>query len=56
MRRNIAPRIDLDGFKVINVQTDSVYLSEDELVLIEDLDLSKEPKLDGIRDLFLVGC
>jgi integrase len=56
MRRNIAPRIDLDGFKVINIQTDSVYLSEDELALIEDLDLSKEPKLDGIRDLFLVGC
>jgi integrase len=37
-------------------ETDSVYLNEDELKLIKQLDLSENPKLDRTRDLFLIGC
>lgn len=43
-------------FKVITESTDSIYLNEDELTAIENLDLSKTPRLDKVRDLFLVGC
>lgn len=37
-------------------ETDSVYLTEEELKLIEKLDLSNDLKLDRTRDLFLIGC
>lgn len=37
-------------------ETDSVYLTEEELRLIEKLDLSNDLKLDRTRDLFLIGC
>jgi integrase len=37
-------------------QTDSIYLSEKELQEIEAVDLSHTPKLERVRDLFLVGC
>ncbi|MET6998706.1 site-specific integrase [Chitinophaga defluvii] len=37
-------------------ETDSIYLNEQELKLIEELDLSKNVKLDRTRDLFLIGC
>ena len=37
-------------------ETDAVYLSETELKKIYALDLSNKPKLDRVRDLFLIGC
>jgi len=37
-------------------QTDSIYLNAAELNLIEQLDLSKNLRLDRTRDLFLIGC
>ncbi len=43
-------------FKVIKEDTDSIYLNEDELQSMYDLDLSKSPKLERVRDLFLVGA
>lgn len=36
--------------------TDKVYLTEEELKLLFDLDLSQNKRLDKVRDLFLVGC
>lgn len=35
---------------------ESIYLNENELKKIYDLDLSIRPGLDKVRDLFLIGC
>lgn len=43
-------------FKVVQEDSDSIYLNETELQTLYDLDLSKTPRLDKVRDLFLVGC
>lgn len=43
-------------FRVISEQTDSVYLNEKELGDIYKLDLSKNKRLERVRDLFLIGC
>lgn len=43
-------------FKIIREEVDNVYLSLDELNKIYELDLSKHPKLDNARDLFLIGA
>jgi integrase len=43
-------------FKVIQVQTDTIYLTENELSELYKMDLSKKPHMERIRDLFLVGC
>lgn len=43
-------------FSTTSEQTDSIYLSETELKEIEDLNLSNNPRLNNVRDLFLVGC
>ena len=37
-------------------QTESVALSEEELGRIHDYDFSGDPRLERVRDLFLVGC
>jgi len=37
-------------------ETESIYLSETELMYMYRLNLSKKPKLDRVRDLFLIGC
>jgi integrase len=43
-------------FKVTREKTENIYLNESELMEIYKLDLSKNKKLDRVRDLFLVGC
>jgi integrase len=43
-------------FFVIKEQTESIYLSEKEIQLIYNLDLSSHPKLEKTRDLFVIGC
>lgn len=43
-------------FKVMKEESDRIYLSEDELAAIFQLDLSNNPRLDRVRDLFLVGA
>ena len=37
-------------------ETNAVYLNLDELQRISDHDFSKCPKLDRVRDIFLIGC
>ena len=44
------------SFKKPKEKTDAVYLNETELMQIYNLDLSNKPKLDRVRDLFLIGC
>ena len=43
-------------FVVLREDAQNVYLTEDELRKIEGLDLSISPRLDRVRDMFLVGC
>lgn len=43
-------------FKVIRENTDAIYLDSQELDEIFKLDLSDNPRLEKVRDLFLVGC
>ncbi|MCY7352029.1 MAG: site-specific integrase [Cytophagaceae bacterium] len=50
--KNFNPR----RFKVISEDTDAIHLNETELENLRALDLSQNPRLDRVRDLFLVGC
>ena len=43
-------------FKVLQEDSDAVYLNEKEVEALGELDLSKHPKLAKVRDLFVVGC
>ncbi|MCA6440229.1 MAG: site-specific integrase [Chitinophagaceae bacterium] len=43
-------------FKVIEENTDAVYLTIEELKKILALDLTGNTRLDKVRDLFLIGC
>lgn len=43
-------------FSTTSEQTDSIYLTEQELKEIESLDLTGNSRLENVRDLFLIGC
>lgn len=43
-------------FKTIREEADTVYLSIKELQQFEKLKLTATPRLDKVRDLFLIGC
>lgn len=43
-------------FKTMEENTDAVYLTIEEINKIYSLDLSDNPRLDRVRDLFLIGC
>jgi len=43
-------------FLTISEDSDTIYLADWELQQITDLDLTDNPRLDVIRDLFLIGC
>lgn len=44
------------AFHKIEEQVDSTYLSDEELTTLYRLDLRTVPRLDKVRDLFLIGC
>lgn len=56
MSRGTIPTIDLKCFKVIEEETDAIYLTEKELDKIYKLKLSDDEELEQIRDIFIVGC
>lgn len=43
-------------FRTVEEPSESIYLSEKELKRIIELDLTDNPRLDKIRDLFIIGC
>jgi integrase len=43
-------------FTVPREKVTTIYLTKDELTAMYKLDLSKEPRLEQVRDLFLFGC
>lgn len=50
------PLIDLKHFKVVEEESDTIYLSEKELSVIYNLDLSDDKQLEEVRDVFITGC
>lgn len=44
------------GFQTLRTTTTEVFLTEEEIQKLYDLDLSKKPRLERIRDVFLIGC
>ncbi|MDL2224000.1 site-specific integrase [Bacteroidales bacterium OttesenSCG-928-M06] len=56
MAKGTIPTIDLKCFKVVEEETDAIYLSENELKKVYELNLSDDKELEEIRDIFIVGC
>ena len=56
MRREIISTINLDDFKIMDEETDAVYLTKDEINRIFNADLSDFPHLFKYRDLLVFGC
>ena len=54
--RGVNKHLMYNGFKVIKKETDAIYLTEEEIDKIYELNLSKNKRLDRIRDLFIVEC
>lgn len=54
--KKIIPEVNLKPFKRIEEQVDHIYLTEEELKRIYELDLSHNELQDKVRDLFIVGC
>jgi len=55
-RRGYHTKTDFRGFNIKNVKTTKVALSFEELEQLYKLDLSGTPKLERVRDLFLIGA
>lgn len=45
-----------DTFAVLRVETDAVHLNEREIIHFYNYDLSANPRLERVRDLFVFGC
>ena len=48
--------IDRKKFKILKVQIDNIYLNEEELTSLFELDLSDNKPWELARDVFLIGC
>lgn len=53
--RGLMPNFVSRKFKSISEQTDAIYLDVKELNTLFNLDLSNNPRLERVRDLFIVG-
>jgi len=45
-----------EGFNKVSEETYNIYLTENELLKIYQTDLSKDKRLEAVRDIFLIGC
>lgn len=54
--RDLMPNFNPKKFKSLSEVSDAIYLKECELNTLFALDLSQDPRLEKVRDLFLVGC
>ncbi|MFO7828457.1 MAG: site-specific integrase, partial [Bacteroidales bacterium] len=54
MKQGVIRNIDLSDFKVTTEEVDNVYLTEDELKKVYEVEL--DPLFCKIRDIFIVGC
>ena len=58
MERNLTNNIAHKGrrFTAPREKVSNIFLTHDELTAMYKMDLSKEPRLEHVRDLFLFGC
>ncbi|MBN8852781.1 MAG: integrase [Sphingobacteriales bacterium 50-39] len=56
VRRKIIAPIDLTDFKILDEETDAIYLTSTEIDAICKVDLSADPHLDRFRNMFVLGC
>lgn len=56
MRKKIISEIDLEDFKILDEESDAIYLTNDEIAKINTADLSASPFLEKYRDLLVFGC
>jgi site-specific recombinase XerD len=56
MRRRVIAPINLEDFKIIEEETDAIYLTWEEIKNIYLLELTNYPQLVKYRDLFVLGC
>lgn len=56
MARKIIPFVDLSLYKVPEEDVDGIYLNWKEIASLYKLVLSNEPKMEAVRDLFVLGC
>ena len=56
MRRGIIPPINLEEYRILDEETDAVYLTTDEIMRIYQTDLSNYPVLCKFRNLLIFGC
>jgi len=54
--RGVNKHLMYKGFKVLQKETDAIYLTEDEIEKIYKLDLTENKRLEKVRDLFIVEC
>lgn len=56
IRKKIILPINLEDFKILDEETDAIYLTYQEITQIYKTDLSQHPHLAKYRDLLVVGC
>jgi integrase len=56
MRRKIIQPIDLTDYKILDEETDAIYLTVPEIRALYNVDLSEHPEWCRFRDLFVLGC
>jgi len=56
MRKKIISEIDLEDFKILDEESDAIYLNKEEIKQINAADLSNSPFLEKYRDLLVFGC
>ncbi len=56
MRKQIISTINLEDFKILDEETDAIYLTSQEISRIYQTDLSDHIYLVKYRDLFVLGC
>jgi len=56
VRRKIIAAIDLTDFKILDEETDAIYLTVQEIRALYTVDLSAHPEWGRFRDMFVLGC
>ncbi|WP_165370383.1 site-specific integrase [Hymenobacter persicinus] len=55
--QSLTDNLTFRKFKLMkHTEADKVYLTQDELQILVDTDLTAEPRLDKVRDLFVLAC
>ena len=56
VKNNYTPKIDVSTFKTLNSNAIDIYITEQEIEDLLNLDFSLNPNFDRLRDLFIIGC